>query len=1807
MKLHLPKQLFTALLAAITLAAAPTALTLGSAAWGAEETSESTDVQADYSAYDSSKYGYKIVRWQGSPTSGVNYSVCYAPYQLASYTKGEFSFTNEGVVTANPYQTYVIGSDYYTFMIDDVSVSNNTNTACYDIDGVKWSGIIVTEDSSVAKLEANKATGRSITLGKADSNDAGYTSIARDFELNLNNNSLTIAGTQTWDIVGADTTFKISNISSSSQISQGAQLTIKGQGEVLLASALINNGSITIQNGATFKNDSSIVNNGTIVLSSTMQGSGTVTNGEQGRINLGNYTLHQFNDVKYTDGDSGFVKSLTVFGEGVTYTGNSVAGNIVYVGETGYEISNGSIELNGADKTYYVNSDRTYDSNTMAGVTGFRIAELATLTLNDTAAVTAKLAGEGLFKYNLDPNKNDGFNSTISLDDSWTGTVKISDYTSLKIQLTKFNHLSNEQSWLELSSVQGYLWSLNGNDDDFTANLNLVNGTTTGNEYAIRLNDGGSSYDASVTFSGRIKGDGDIWYSFKGDNGKTATHTFTEDLSGWDGKFIRKVGSTDGKNVNATFTAGGNVFHENGNGGVIDDDKSNKLFVIIDTRSNNSVLTTFNGSISDVNTLTVTTATNFMQTVGVNTLVASDNTSFAKNLTVAGTSTVSEGKTLTLGGGENSESKVNHSIGTLTAGSATVALGANSSLTLGAATHAIGTLTGSGALNMSSTTANASATVATLAGYTGTITIDKASTGTATFKATTGGKVTLSGISVLNGAKVNIHTNQGGDNRDVGLGNVTLTGGATLSLSSGVNGANTLGSGYIVTVDKLNISGGGELKTASDRTFDTEDNEGWQARFDIATLKGATTNESTLRLASTSNTSARTVFNLSTSDAQIADVDLFSGNINLGVDNGGSDRKAALNIKNAKVAKNAIIHLENSAATSGEVALGIATDGVQVRGITDAVKHQGNTTAKRYIESGEVGAAKNTSNQLIIATQDASDDFTTSATVGSHLNLQKDGAGSQTFNGNLSAFNGAVTVNQGTLALKSTSAMNNVGDIKVTGGELIFNAVGNFTGTVTMTGGAISFTSLGDIANTVSISNASFAVSSWDITKTQEFNTSGDITMVIGALNIAPSNTLEASGETQNYFTHTYEGTEASSDGNGYQVQSGDFILFKGLEWNETAWGTLDVDNYGTIKTENGNTLVTVSHSGSGHFFINNTASYNEVSTLGTHGIHIVQGASLGLNIADEQTLSTTVEGAGALEKTGTGTLTITGSNTYSGGTTVSSGILKATGAGNLGSGTVSIASGAKVELSGTSAWELTNSLTNNGTLTKTGDASVTITGSITGSGLATIENGELILKNDASLGRGEVTIKNGATLTLNVNSNVQLANTVFHIQSGGLLRVSDDSSNRWDMFGYSGARTMYMEGTAELALGSTRQTVGNWTFDMTGGTISGSGQSEHPYALDFHRSGKFIAHATEEATESAPTVSTVSATIRTKEQGTLTLDVEENAQLNLTGNLSFALKTIKSGSGVAVISGSETTMGELEVQKGMLKLSGNQMTSSHVKVIDGATVDVTSTLTADSVKLGVKDDLATATINKIGNEKVSMTKAKLSSTGISSADTTGSTKGSISNANVQLAQLAEDASFTIQDMTLTNTTITAATAETRVNLNNVNGDATLAQGTFHVQGTLPVSYVGAGGTEVSFSSTALSGLTLAHTETTANLVVDLGDLSCLTPMNPGKYDLTITLSGFSMAEDGTANVLFAENSWLGQLLSQANNADVEISYSPVTVGGAGGDEGVAVSYSTGNVGTIITISGLNVPEPTTATLSLLALAALAARRRRNN
>ena len=330
-------------------------------------------------------------------------------------------------------------------------------------------------------------------------------------------------------------------------------------------------------------------------------------------------------------------------------------------------------------------------------------------------------------------------------------------------------------------------------------------------------------------------------------------------------------------------------------------------------------------------------------------------------------------------------------------------------------TASIGALDGAGEFNVASIGSTAAgATISNLSGYTGVVLVNKAGSGAASFSASTGGAVALEGISVLNGATANIKTTVAA-NKNVSLGKVSLSGGSTLGVGSG-----SIGGAYTVTLDELNVSGSADLKT-------NMEDDGWQAQFDINRLSGSTSGSERLRLSSGSKTEDKTVFNLNS-----AGDTLFSGHISLGVDNNGASRKAALNINDTRVAQNAIITLEapvtpSNPAKPGSVMLGVGVDGAMIRGIKDD-----GTSANRYIVSGALTtdgtiASDTTVRTLHIATQEASDNFTSTATIKDNLNLVKSGTGTQAFTGDMSAFNGSVQVLGGTLTLGSASSATTMG------------------------------------------------------------------------------------------------------------------------------------------------------------------------------------------------------------------------------------------------------------------------------------------------------------------------------------------------------------------------------------------------------------------------------------------------------------------------------------------------------------------------------------------------------------------------------------------------------------------------------------------------------------------------------------------------------------------------------------------------------------------------------------------------------------
>ena len=158
-----------------------------------------------------------------------------------------------------------------------------------------------------------------------------------------------------------------------------------------------------------------------------------------------------------------------------------------------------------------------------------------------------------------------------------------------------------------------------------------------------------------------------------------------------------------------------------------------------------------------------------------------------------------------------------------------------------------------------------------------------------------------------------------------------------------------------------------------------------------------------------------------------------------------------------------------------------------------------------------------------------------------------------------------------------------------------------------------------------------------------------------------------------------------------------------------------------------------------------------------------------------------------ALEKVGTGKLTLSGANTYSGGTTLTAGTLALGSANAIGSsGTISFGGGTlqssasnttdysarfsnaanqqvKIDTNGQSVTLAANLTSSGGSFTKLGAGTLTLSGSNTYSGATTVSAGTLLV--NGSLTNSAVTVGNGGTL----GGNGTLGSLVT-VQSGGVL-----------------------------------------------------------------------------------------------------------------------------------------------------------------------------------------------------------------------------------------------------------------------------------------------------------------------------------------------------------------------------------------------------------------------------------------------------
>lgn len=264
----------------------------------------------------------------------------------------------------------------------------------------------------------------------------------------------------------------------------------------------------------------------------------------------------------------------------------------------------------------------------------------------------------------------------------------------------------------------------------------------------------------------------------------------------------------------------------------------------------------------------------------------------------------------------------------------------------------------------------------------------------------------------------------------------------------------------------------------------------------------------------------------------------------------------------------------------------------------------------------------------------------------------------------------------------------------------------------------------------------------------------------------------------------------------------------------------------------------------------------------------------------------------------------------------------------------------------------------------------------------------------------------------------------------------------------------------------------------------------------------------------------------------------------------------------------------------------------------------------ADSIRLSAESTLVAQA--EAGSGRVSVTAAAdsdavitavdITDTGLSlhSGDTTA-TRGRIENAAVILGEesaavatageaiaLADELteSYTVRNIDFANTTV-AALAGTIAHVSGISLDRDSAlvgdgSGNHLLLGSGNVLQLSAGdfvqdtNTEIyTYATTQLSGFTLGAG---AELTLDAGLLS-LPGTAPGNYTFNILLQDFSAA-DASPLIGITHAAWET-------------------------DEVTAYTQSVSDRGVIVSFSLSSVPEPTTATLSLLALAGLALRRRR--
>ncbi|MBJ7392844.1 MAG: putative Ig domain-containing protein, partial [Chthoniobacterales bacterium] len=170
------------------------------------------------------------------------------------------------------------------------------------------------------------------------------------------------------------------------------------------------------------------------------------------------------------------------------------------------------------------------------------------------------------------------------------------------------------------------------------------------------------------------------------------------------------------------------------------------------------------------------------------------------------------------------------------------------------------------------------------------------------------------------------------------------------------------------------------------------------------------------------------------------------------------------------------------------------------------------------------------------------------------------------------------------------------------------------------------------------------------------------------------------------------------------------------------------------------------------------------------------------------------VTGAGALQKNNVHTVALTGANSYAGGTSINEGSLRVSTSNGLGTGPVSLASGAALIVAADTELALPNDFGGSGTILKTGTGTATFAGVGANTGSLFVQAGTVRFGPGGRLGTGQVVVSPGATLAFSLNAPLTLPNTI----SGNVVNLTPEYRLRWANGASGGAKSTF---TSPLAV----------------------------------------------------------------------------------------------------------------------------------------------------------------------------------------------------------------------------------------------------------------------------------------------------------------------------------------------------------------------------------------------------------------------